>query len=233
VGGATLFGTTTHVKIVDQPSWITRVPVEKNEDEKRAEAQGVLLWPRESHCRVCHELTIGTVAELVEHYREQLTRAFNTFAMLDLPADPCGWTATRATDNEAGLPIIPTFGTTDFVPKNECLARNGITACVTMESGETELQAREADRSKQRGGPMRQDGVTRDLLMKLVSNWTACRRKSNQDDGPTSPTACSASVSSLIAALTILKEDQANFTKSSEKAPGFSHGDESRVDFLS
>lgn len=209
VTGATLIGAWAHVRIVDQRAWITKVPVEEAEGEREADerlrAEGKRLWPRESHFSVAHQLKIGTVAELTEDYRNNLTAAFNTWTMAGVP------------DGPDGPPVMPAFGTTDLAPQNAVLERNGITALTTLPGAGAELQAREDRRSEIRGGPMRQDGVSRDLLEKLVALWRSHVLPEGGLDG--GPTDNPVEIDRLIAALTVFGEDAQAAAGERESAP--------------
>lgn len=90
------------------PAWVTLVPIEQSRRIKDREAAGNKEWPRERYVHILHEMSIGTVDELVGHYREQLTRTFETMSGGDPMAEQQDTLARNGYATFAGsLPAVP------------------------------------------------------------------------------------------------------------------------------
>lgn len=195
-GGCMVTRADTHVAMLDAaPAWVTLVPVESCEAEQRLGADKV--YPRETHVRVMHTLTIGTVDELVADFREKLVRC---------------WEAVTYKPKEGEeQPVIPQFGEPSMRKQNDVLARNGITKFTeAFHVDRKKLDDHEKRRVAMTGFHPQQDAYTRDLLMRLVAIWVGRRYPDEADvgKGVLPPTDSVERLDRLIRELTILKQDR-------------------------
>lgn len=174
------------------PSWITIIPVEENEQQANS-------YPRERHIRVMYDVQVGTVDELVELYRKQLTNCYDLFVV-------------KQPEGQEPV-VIPSFGEASMGQQNACLHRNGIvsgsTVQLNLQPDEYEkFMARKYDKY---GHPKpRQSEMERDRLKRAVANYLAYRYPDAESESMLPPTDNPEHVQKLIDALTILKEDSLN-----------------------
>ncbi len=190
INGGVTFGMTRLEKInIKMPTWITIIPVEESEQQAGS-------FPRERHIRITHSVQVGTVDELVELYRKQLTNCYNAFVV-------------KQPDGQEPV-VIPQFGEASMGQQNACLHRNGI---VSGENVQLYLQPEEYEKFMARkydkyGHPKpRQSEMERDRLKRAVANYLAYRYPDAESETMLPPTDSPEHVDKLIAALTILKED--------------------------
>lgn len=209
VGGASLcllYGPMVHITDA-APVWVTLVNLEPNEYEKSVGEDKA--WPRERHMRISHEMSIGTVDELVEDYRIKLTAAFDSLACLDKASGE--------------YQLIPAFGEASFDKQTEVFERHGITSfqCgaqfkVDRETYEVRYHNR---RAKLLGAWPRQDAFERDCLTRIVGTYAERRNPGGDDGRPLcGPTESVTRIDELIKALTILKEDAWQANQPQQKA---------------
>lgn len=161
--------------------WLTLV----HEKEIPQATEGA--WPRERHVPIDHELVIGTVDELVEKYRADLTRAFYIMA-------------------EPNTPVSD-----QLVKQNDLFKEKGIDKLTSMGSGWPQrLIERQKLRNERQKYEYSQDGYARDLLFRLVADWN--QRKYGPLEGRSKWECPSESdtqgLDNLIAALTELRDDE-------------------------
>lgn len=192
------------------PAWITAIPEgELTEEEAKS-------YPTERYFRVMHETQVGTVDELVELFREKLTRAYHAFAL-------------TPEDGEK-QPVIPMFGEPSLRKQNDALASQFGPAAtepkassVIAKATPKQYAAYLAVRKTTHGEPdTQQDAMTADELKRFVAVWLgrqfptnsdseigdALRKKhDNGNSMPLGPTDDPKAVQSLIDALIVLKQD--------------------------
>jgi len=163
------------------PAWLTLIPTEPTEQE-------LLCYPRERVARVMHDTQVGTVDELTELFRRQLTACFKTMT------------------SEGG--VIPMLGEASLRKQTECLQRNNLDLpgySVPLKASGDEIAAFEA--RFERYGPKPRQSL--DVRARLKQFVTVHAMYDTNDEfahlhGPTDDPAY---VQRLINALFVLKED--------------------------
>lgn len=206
VTGGALFGIVEPVLITGPvPSWVTVFPKEAPADAG---------YPRERHFRIMHDVQVGTVDELVELFREQITRAYNMFALIQ---------------HDGGeQPVIPQFGEPSLRLQNEAIAKMcdspGKAVSICIKAGPDQYAGYLAPRYEKYGEPKpRQSEFERDRLKRLVASYFNYRYPDAESDN-TPPTDSPEKVQALIDALTVLKQDaearhQGNLAKAKAEEP--------------
>jgi hypothetical protein len=167
------------------PVWVTLVPLEPYTTPDGTPVTGV--WPRETAVPVDHEMVIGTVDDLTERFRRQLTKAFHSLAMTPPPGQP--------------QPDLPLFGEPSLRKQTKSLNRRrpSVGGAYVMPVADPETyQAIEAVRADMQGFANRQDVFLRANLMGVVGMF--CGHHPPTDDPEL--------VQRLIDALVVLKEDR-------------------------
>lgn len=165
------------------PAYITLVPIEECEAAKAS-------YPRERHIRVMHDAQVGTVDELTELYRQQLTRAFDALVCEGH--------------------IIPTLGEASLRKQTEALRRNnmdlpGVAVPFKMSP---RRYAEWSARKQAMGEPKPQlEPYEADVLKQLVAGYGMAVRKADGSKIADYPTDDPAAVQVVIDALTTLKAD--------------------------
>jgi hypothetical protein len=177
-------------------------------------APAVACYPKERHVPVMHDVQVGTVDELVELYRSQLTRAYHAFAVTPKPGEE--------------QPVIPYFGEPSLAKQNKAVAAmcdaKGLAVSLPANAGHKPFEDFVAPRHEKYGEPKpRQSAFEQDRLKRLVATYHNYRYPDADSDN-TSPTDDPAKVTALIDALTVLREDadarhRVNLAKAAAEEP--------------
>jgi hypothetical protein len=172
------------------PVWVTIFP-----QTPTGPAAGV--YPRERHFRVMYDVQAGTVDELVELYRDQLTRAYHAMAMTPKEGEE--------------QPLIPTLGEPSLRIHNEAVAKMcdspGKAVVLCIKAGPKQYESFLAPRYEKYGEPRpRQSEFERDRLKRLVASYHNYRYPDAESEN-ISPTDDPAKVDALIDMLTVLRQD--------------------------
>jgi hypothetical protein len=184
------------------PVWVTLIPDEINQQEHAG------AWPLERSMRVLHECNVGTVEELVQHYREQLIAAFHRLACTPQPGEP--------------QPVIPTTGEPSLRKQTELLQQTGlldmpmVARALSLTAAKQALEQREAIRNIRQGFMPHQSAWTRLAIKELIANWSCRRFRDENDSGLTPPTTSKKLVRELISELTVFLEDQESLDPTSD-----------------
>jgi len=199
VSGGTILPLTEQILLTCSavPVWLTAVPKEPSEQRKGS-------YPRERHFRVMHDVQVGTVDELVEHYRQSLTRAYHCMALTPKEGEE--------------QPVIPMMGEASLRKQNEALdaqfPRGGVVVICKAQPEEYEaFLAPKYDKYDKYEDPKpRQTAMERDTLMRLVAAYASRRFREGVEGESLHDLAAGVTdhplpVQRLIDALTVLKDD--------------------------
>jgi orotate phosphoribosyltransferase len=200
-GAAAVLVTGAMVRPADTaPTWVTLVPDPDYSDQ----GQPPDGWPRERHVRVQHECLIGTVDELVERYREQLTNVFDVLA---------------GKQADGTYAVLPATGEASLDKQTAVWEANGIGRRMQVFTAADWLVRRQTRRDTLTGLRTRLTAHDRDLLCRLAATYAQETATDTWAAGLVVPSDDPAVLTKLASACTTLLGDIQKATQQVRPAP--------------